>query len=107
MAELMKEAMSDMPDTLDTKKEIEEYFKKASMTIKEKITDTDAKRISTRKPKNIDENGDEVAKTSKPLTKYQMFLKEQYPKLDKDISNQEKFTIIAELWRIHKKDTML
>jgi hypothetical protein len=144
MAELMKEAFANMPDTLDTKKEIEEYFKNAMKDIvkakkdaepkpepkkrktkKTKDTDTDdkdeavedvekpkqPKKRKTKKTKDSDTDekdeaveADEVEKPKRPLTKYQEFFKENYPKIDKAIPNKERCSKIAELWKIHKAE---
>jgi hypothetical protein len=168
MAELMKEAFANMPDTLDTKKEIEEYFKntmkdivkakkdaepkpepkkrktkkdadtdetdedvekpkqpKKRKTKKTKDSDTDEKdedvedvekpkqpkKRKTKKTKDTDTDekdeaveADEVEKPKRPLTKYQEFFKENYPKIDKAIPNKERCSKIAELWKIHKAE---
>jgi hypothetical protein len=161
MAELMKEAFANMPDTLDTKKEIEEYFKNAMKDIvkakkdaepkpepkkrkskkdadtdetdedvekpkqpkkrkTKKTKDTDEtdedvekpkpepKKRKTKKTKDTDKDTDEtdedVEKPKRPLTKYQEFFKENYPKIDKAIPNKERCSKIAELWKIHKAE---
>jgi hypothetical protein len=133
MAELMKEAFENMPDTLDTKKEIEEYFKNAMKDIvkakkdaepkpepkkrkTKKDADTDEtdedvekpkqpKKRKTKKTKDSDtDEKDEVEKPKRPLTKYQEFFKENYPKIDKAIPNKERCSKIAELWKIHKAE---
>ena len=36
-AALIKEAIANMPDTLNSKKEIDEYYKKAIKDVKEKV----------------------------------------------------------------------
>ena len=165
MAELMKEAFENMPDTLDTKKEIEEYFKNAMKDIvkakKEAEPKPEPKKPKTKKTKDADETDETDAAVKKPkkrktkkdkdtdtaetdeeekpkqpkkrktkkdndadtdetdeeekpkqpkpepkrpLTKYQEFFKENYPKIDKAIPNKERCSKVAELWKIHKAE---
>ena len=167
MAELMKEAFENMPDTLDTKKEIEEYFKNAMKDIvkakKEAEPKPEPKKPKTKKTKDADETDEtdetdaavkkpkkrktkkdkdtDTAETDeeekpkqpkkrktkkdndadtdetdeeekpkqpkqpkRPLTKYQEFFKENYPKIDKAIPNKERCSKVAELWKIHKAE---
>ena len=54
MAELMKEAFENMPDTLDTKKEIEEYFKNAMKDIVKAKKEAEPKKPKTKKTKDTD-----------------------------------------------------
>jgi hypothetical protein len=69
MAELMKEAFENMPDTLDTKKEIEEYFKNAMKDIvkakKEAEPKPEPKKRKTKKDKDADETDEEKPKQPK------------------------------------------
>ena len=62
MAELMKEAFENMPDTLDTKKEIEEYFKNAMKDIvkakKEAEPKPEPKKRKTKKDNDTDDTDD-------------------------------------------------
>ena len=62
MAELMKEAFENMPDTLDTKKGIEEYFKNAMKDIvkakKEAEPKPEPKQPKTKKDKDADDTDD-------------------------------------------------
>ena len=168
MAELMKEAFENMPDTLDTKKEIEEYFKNTMKDIvkakKEAEPKPEPKKPKTKKTKDADETDETDAAVKKPkkrktkkdkdtdtaetdeeekpkqpkkrktkkdndadtdetdeeekpkqpkpepkqpkrpLTKYQEFFKENYPKIDKAIPNKERCSKVAELWKIHKAE---
>ena len=187
MAELMKEAFENMPDTLDTKKEIEEYFKNAMKDIVKAKKEAEPKKRKTKKDKEADEtdeadeaveavkkpkkrktkkdkDADETDETDaavkkpkkrktkkdkdtdtaetdeeekpkqpkkrktkkdndadtdetdeeekpkqpkqpkRPLTKYQEFFKENYPKIDKAIPNKERCSKVAELWKIHKAE---
>ena len=105
-----------MPDTLDTKKEIDEYYKTGIKEINDKIkedkktTKADKKKDgATKRVKkvNVDEDGNEIEKVKRPPTEYQQFIrdtrtevKEKFPEL----KNKELFAKIAELWSKHKED---
>ena len=119
---LIKEAIANMPDTLNTKKEIDEYYKVAMKEISEKLkeekkankeTETKDKAVPKKrtkkaaKPVEVDEDGNEIVKVKKPLNNYQKFIQEQRPKVKEDypdLSGEEIFTKIAELWKQHKED---
>jgi len=126
---LIKEAMANMPDSLNTKKEIDEYYKKAMKNINDKVKEEKkADKAATKstdktepkkpkapkervkkaaKPAEVDEDGNEIVKVKKPLNKYQMFIQQQRPKVKEDypeLSGEEIFTKIAELWKQHKED---
>lgn len=98
-----------MPDNLDTKKEIDEFYKNAMKELavlkkmnKKEVVKPDVKPKKAPK-KNLDENGDE--KPKRPLTAYQIFLKKMQPKMKEEhpeLSNTERFTKIAEEWQKHK-----
>jgi hypothetical protein len=130
---LIKEAMASMPDTLNTKKEVDEYYKKAMKDINDKVKEEEKaakavekadkaaakaagaagdkpepkKRVKkAAKPAEVDEEGNEIVKVKKPLNKYQMFIQQQRPKVKEDypeLSGEEIFTKIAELWKEHKE----
>ena len=119
---LIKEAMANMPDILNTKKEIDEYYKKAMKEINDKLKEEKKagkaeekaanktepkKRVKKAKPVEVDDDGNEIVKVKKPLNKYQMFIQQQRPKVKEDypeLSGEEIFTKIAELWKQHKED---
>jgi len=125
---LIKEAMANMPDSLNTKKEIDEYYKKAMKDISDKVKEekkadkaaaktadkaepkkpkAPKERVKKTKPAEVDEDGNEIVKVKKPLNKYQMFIQQQRPKVKEDypeLSGEEIFTKIAELWKQHKED---
>ena len=65
MAELMKEAFENMPDTLDTKKEIEEYFKNAMKDIVKAKKEAEPKKRKTKKDKDADETDEADEEKSK------------------------------------------
>uniref|UniRef100_A0A6C0KAD2 HMG box domain-containing protein n=1 Tax=viral metagenome TaxID=1070528 RepID=A0A6C0KAD2_9ZZZZ len=119
-AVLIKEAMVNMPDSLNTKKEIDEYYKKVMKEINDKMKEDKKalkkaepkepkepkKRVKKTKPAEVDEDGNEIVKVKKPLNKYQMFIQQQRPKVKEDypeLSGEEIFTKIAELWKQHKE----
>ena len=125
VAVLIKEAIANMPDSLNTKKEIDEYYKKAMKEINDKMKEEKKalkkaepkapkepkepkKRVKkAAKPAEVDEDGNEIVKVKKPLNKYQMFIQQQRPKVKEDypeLSGEEIFTKIAELWKQHKED---
>ena len=83
----IKEYMNNMPETLNTKKEIDEYFKNAMKKILEK-------------------NKDQEDKPKKELNGYQLFMKnnskmvkEQNPTLN----GPEVFKLIAAMWKKQKE----
>jgi hypothetical protein len=102
------EYMDKMPNTLSTKKEIDEYYKNGWKKIKEKIREE--KKEGPKKPVikvNLDENGDEIEVIKKPLNAYNLFVKEQRPKVEEEfpeLSNGERFSKIKEMWKKHKED---
>jgi hypothetical protein len=131
-AVLIKEAIANMPDSLNTKKEIDEYYKKAMKDINDKMKDEKkalkkaepkapkepkepkapkepkkrVKKAAKAKPVEVDADGNEIVKVKKPLNKYQMFIQQQRPKVKEDypeLSGEEIFTKIAELWKQHKE----
>jgi hypothetical protein len=120
---LIKEAIANMPDTLNTKKEIDEHYKKAMKEINDKIKDEKKAtkepkapkepkepkepKKRTKKAKDVDEDGNEIVKVKKPLNNYQKFIQEQRPKVKEDypdLSGEEIFSKIAELWKKHKEE---
>ena len=118
---LIKEAIANMPDTLNTKKEVDEYYKVAMKEINEKLKEekkanketktkdkaTPKKRVAKAKPVEVDDDGNEIVKVKKPLNNYQKFIQEQRPKVKEDypeLSGEEIFKKIAELWKQHKED---
>ena len=117
---LIKDAMANMPDILNTKKEIDEYYKDAMKKINEKLKEEkkankeinkNNKKVEpkkrAKKVKEVDEDGNEIVKVKKPLNNYQKFIQEQRPKVKEDypeLNGEEIFSKIAELWKKHKED---
>ena len=104
----LKERMMDMPDELNTKKEIDEYFKNIMKELKdemkkEKIENAEKKKNDKKKKDNLDEDGNE--KPKKPLNKYQQFIKDNQDRIKEEfpeLSNTERFTKLAEEWNKFK-----
>jgi len=88
---IMKEYMDKMPDTLKTKKEIDEYYK---VSMKKSIENS---------KKNIDDN------PKKDLTKYQKFIKDNskiVKQQNPDLTGPQVFSMIAQMWK-KQKETIL
>ena len=120
-AYLMKQAMEDMPDTLNTKKEVEEYFKNAMKIINEKKKEEDkankaaakvAKKPAVKrgakkeKEKEVDDEGNEIEVVKKPVSNYMKFTEGHRPKVKAVISGlspQNLFKEVAKLWKIYKE----
>ena len=84
MAELMKEAFENMADTLDTKKEIEEYFKNAMKDIVKAKKEAEPKKPKTKKDKDADTDETDAAVEEKPKQP-----KKRKTKKDKDADTDE------------------
>jgi hypothetical protein len=87
----MKEYMDKMPETLKTKKEIDEYYK---ISMKKSIENS---------KKNTDDN------PKKDLTKYQKFIKDNskiVKQQNPDLTGPQVFSMIAQMWK-KQKETIL
>jgi len=111
LAMRIKEVMVNMPDSLDTKKEIDEYYKNAMKDIKEKNKEDKKEKKALPKKRvkkvEVDDDGNEIAKIKKPLNKYQKFIQDNRKKVKEEnpeMSGEEIFTLIAEMWGKHKED---
>ena len=114
LAMRIKEVMVNMSDNLDTKKEVDEYYKNAMKNIKEKNKeDKKEKKIKKAEPKKrakkveVDDEGNDIVKVKRPLNKYQKFIQDNRKKVKEenpDMSGEEIFTLIAEMWGKHKED---
>ena len=100
-----KERIMNMPDDLNTKKDVDEYFKQLMKDIKEemkneKIKNAEKKKNDKKKKRdNLDEDGNE--KPKKPLNKYQQFIRDNQERIKEEfpeLSNTERFTKLAEEW---------
>ena len=113
---LIKEYMANMPDTINSKKECDEYYKAGWKEIKEKIKEekkADKAATKNAEPKKrvkkveVDDDGNEIEKVKKPLNAYNKYIQEQRPNVKNDfpdLSNKEIFSKIAEMWKKHKED---
>ena len=93
----IKEAMANMPDTYNTKKEIDDYYKEAMK-----------KAVENSKTKRVAKTGDNTDKPKKELNGYQLFMKEQIKIVKEEnpsLTGPEVFSKIAELWKKKKEDT--
>ena len=111
LAMRIKEIMVNIPDSLDTKKEIDEYYKNAMKDIKEKNKEDkkEKKALPKKRAKkvDVDDDGNEIVKVKKPLNKYQKFIQDNRKKVKEEnpeMSGEEIFTLIAEMWGKHKED---
>jgi hypothetical protein len=87
----IKEYMNNMPDTLNTKKEIDEYFKDAMK-------------------KTFEKNKDKADKAKKELNGYQLFIKENSKSVKEQnpgLSGPEVFKLIAAMWNKQKEDVVI
>ncbi len=109
----VKEIMNNMPDSLDTKKEIDEYYKNAMKDIKEKNKEEKKEKKANKalpkkrtKKVDVDDDGNEIVKVKRPLNNYQKFIQDNRAKVKEEnptLNGEEIFTLIAELWNKHKK----
>jgi hypothetical protein len=112
LAFALKERMVLMSDKLDTKKEIDEFYKNAMKELAEEkknkkaVAKADVKAdVKPKKPpkKKLDENGEE--KPKRPPSAYNIFMAEMQKKMKEthpELSNTEKLTKIGEEWQKHK-----
>ena len=94
----IKEAMANMPDTYNTKKEIDDYYKEAMK-----------KAVENSKTKRVAKTGDNTDKPKKELNGYQLFMKEQIKIVKEEnpsLTGPEVFSKIAELWKKKKEDAV-
>lgn len=92
----IKEAMANMPDTYNTKKEIDDYYKEAMK-----------KAVENSKTKRVAKPSDDTDKPKKELNGYQLFMKEQIKIVKEEnpsLTGPEVFSKIAELWKKKKED---
>ena len=110
----IKEIMVNMPDNLDTKKEIDEYYKNAMKDIKEKNKEEKKEKKEKKaaipkkraKKVEVDDDGNEIEKVKRPLNSYQKFIQDNRAKVKEEnptLNGEEIFKLIADLWNEHKK----
>lgn len=92
----VKELMANMPDTLNTKKEIDDYYKEAMK-----------KSVVSKSNKKDAKPSDDANKPKKELNGYQLFMKEHIKIVKEEnpsLTGPEVFSKIAELWKKQKED---
>lgn len=121
LSALVKDAIGNMPDTLNTKKEIDEYYKKVMKDINDKkkedkkankegsaprkalaVKTAPKKRV---KKADVDSDGNEIEKVKKPTNAYQQFIKDNRQKVKDEnpgLSNEDYFRLLASNWQKHK-----
>ena len=111
IATMIMERISNMPDELDTIKEVEAYFKQAMKEIKEEKkklkAEEAAKKKNGKKNKRDDQDEDGNEKPKKPATPYQIFAKEIRAKIKEDfpeLSPADVRTKLSEEWKKHKEE---
>ena len=105
MAVLAKEAMANMPDTLNTKEELEMYFK----TMMKKIITKKKEEEKAAKPKVAKPKVAKpvVEKVMKPPSKRKIFYDEMRVKIQEEFSElnpKQTEQKLADLWRIHVEE---
>lgn len=89
----IKELMANMPDTLNTKKEIDDYYKEA---MKKSVVNKSNKKDAS-----------DADKPKKELNGYQLFMKEKIKVVKEEnpsLTGPEVFSKIAELWKKQKEE---
>lgn len=113
-ATYIKEIMANMPDDLDSKKEIDNFYKAAIKDIKGKIKDANkaaktankAAKAAKKKGKKVSDE-DDVEKVKKPPSAYQIFLKENRASVKEEnpeLTGKECTELLRTMWSKHKED---
>ena len=84
IAMMIMERIANMPDELDTIKEVEAYFKQAMKETKEEKKKLKTEEAAKKKNKRDDQDDDGNEKPKKPATAYQIFAKETRAKIKED-----------------------
>jgi hypothetical protein len=109
-ATYIKKIMANMPDDLNSKKDIDNFYKAAIKDIKGKIKDANkaaktAKAAKKKGKKASDE--DDVEKVKKPPSAYQIFLKENRATVKEEnpkFTGKECTELLRTMWSKHKED---
>jgi uncharacterized protein YoxC len=110
-ATYIKEIMANMPDDLDSKKDIDNFYKAAIKDIKGKIKDANkaaktATKAAKKKGKKASDE-DDVEKVKKPPSAYQIFLKENRASVKEEnpeLTGKECTELLRTMWSKHKED---
>jgi hypothetical protein len=103
---LFKAHINNMPDALNTKKDIDEYCKQFWKDYKEKAkeakaADKAAKAEKPKRKKGVDKDGN--PKEKRPPSAYNIFVKEKYVEIKEANPEMDKTQIFAEIARIWQK----
>ena len=106
---LFKVYIENMPDALNTKKDVDEYCKQFWKENKEKVKEAKeaekaAKAEKPKRKKGFDKDGNPKEKRAPSL--YNIFVKEKYAEIKAENPNMDKTEIFAEIakkWRESKK----
>jgi len=106
-ATYIKEIMANMPDDLDSKKDIDNFYKAAIKDIKGKIKDANKiAKAAKKKGKKVSDE-DDVEKVKKPPSAYQIFLKENRASVKEEnpeLTGKECIELLRTMWSKHKED---
>jgi hypothetical protein len=106
-ATYIKEIMANMPDDLNSKKEIDNFYKAAIKDIKGKIKDANKAAKAAKKKGKKASDEDDVEKVKKPPSAYQIFLKENRASVKEEnpeLTGKECTELLRTMWSKHKED---
>ena len=116
-ATYIKEIIANMPDDLNSKKEIDDFYKAAIKDIKGKIKDNNkaakaakavkAAKAAKKKKGKKESDEDDVEKVKKPPSAYQIFLKENRQTVKEEnpeLTGKECTALLRTMWSKHKED---
>ena len=97
--------IANMPEEINTFKDIDEYYKQFKKEYKEKAKEAKAaakaeKAEKPKRKKGVDKDGN--PKEKRPPSKYNIFVKEKYAELKEahpDMDKTEIFSEIAKIWK--------
>ena len=105
-----KEIIAKMPVTFEMK-EVDEFCKNAKKDIKVKINEEKKEKKAQPKKRvkrvDVDEDGNDIVKVKKPLSKYLQFLQDNRQKVIEEnpgLKSKEYMSLLANLWNKHKED---
>ena len=105
-----KEIIAKMPVTFEMK-EVDEFCKNAKKDIKSKFNEEKKEKKAQPKKRvkkvDVDEDGNEIVKVKKPLSKYLQFLQDNRQKVIEEnpgLKSKEYMSLLATLWNKLKED---
>jgi hypothetical protein len=126
LSALIMKAFDDMPNTLNTKKEIDEFYKKAMKECNDKMKEEKkgtkegaaprkalgvkaAKAAPKKRVKKaeVDADGNEIEKVKKPLNAYQQYMRDNRQTVKDEnpgLSNEDYFRLLASNWKKLKEN---